>query len=302
LPAKPDALQRSFIRLRAESLGAFPYRADDGSLAFPADGETREFHVTGWEYIAARDTGALIGAEVLEVKTLPFTIEFSTYLNHFYKMKTDAKAAGDKARYEFSKRFLNSLYGKMGANPENYEEYTIIEPRFIEAAEEADGYGFCGEFGKWALVSRPLIEQQQRYYNVAIAASVTGFVRAYDWRAVCTARKHGTVFYMDTDCLWTTSTEGFDLHPDRLGAWDVEAVCDFGAIAGKKLYAARTVPNGKYKTASKGVRLTADQIVKIARGGKVRYEPAAPTFSMKTGVRFTGRTIQSRHLQQTLGG
>jgi hypothetical protein len=300
LPKTEKAVQRAFIRLTARSLGAFPFRADDGSLVFPHDGEIREFHVTGWEYLAARDTGALQSANILSVKTLPLTIEFSAYLNHFYKMKTDAKAAGDKARYEFSKRFLNSLYGKMGANPENYEEYTIIEPRFIEAAEEADGYGFCGEFGEWALVSRPLTDEQQRYYNVAIAASVTGFVRAYDWRAVCTARQNGEVFYMDTDCLWCTNTTGFDLHPDRLGAWDVEAECDLAGIAGKKLYAARTVPTGKWKTASKGVRLTSEQIMKVARGGKVRYEPDAPTFSVKTGVRFTGRNISSRFTQMEI--
>lgn len=293
LPTHRGAIERAFITLRTASRGAFPYRADDKSLYFPDDGEVRTFHVTGWEFLAAQETGFLGPYHIECVKQLPVTIEFSAYLNHFYSMKTDAKRAGDKARYEFAKRFLNSLYGKTGANPENYEEFTIIEPRFIDAAEEADGYGFAAELGPWALVSKPLPEERQRYYNVAIAASVTGFVRAHDWRAICTVRNAGhEVFYMDTDCLWCTGTGDLELDAEKLGAWDIEAECDFAGIGGKKLYAARIVPTGKWKTASKGVRLTHEQIMKIARGDKVVYSPENPTFSLKRGVVFTPRTIQ----------
>ena len=295
LPVHRGSVERSFITLAAKSTGAFPMRGDDGSLVFPDDGQLRAFCITGWEYLAALETGHLHDAQILEVKQLPLSIEFSAYLNHFYKMKTDAKAAGDKARYEFSKRFLNSLYGKTGANPENYEEFTIIQPEFIEAAEQEDDYAFAAMLGKWALVARPLLEEQQRYYNVAIAASVTGFVRAYDWRAICAVRANGaSVYYMDTDCLWTSDATGLELHPDKLGAWDIEADCDYGAIAGKKLYAARTVPDGKWKTASKGVRLSAADIVRVATGETVKYVPDAPTFSLRNGVGFTSRTVSRR--------
>jgi len=309
LPSTDDEISRAFVSLVAESHGALPVRADDGSLFFPDDGIVRTFHVTGWEYLAARDTGHLRGAQVFEVRTLMEKIEFGAYLNHFYEMKTTSKQQGykdgawhdfaQKARYEFSKRFLNSLYGKMGANPENYEEFTVVKPQFIDAAEQEDGYGFVCELGKLALVSKPLPEERQRYFNVAIAASITGFVRAYLWRAIVSCRKAGgEVMYCDTDCLWTTQTGDLWLHPEDLGAWDVEAECDYGAIAGKKLYAAQTCKVDKetgervWKTASKGVRLNRDEIVQVAQGREIVYSPTNPTFSLKRGIQFTPRTIR----------
>jgi hypothetical protein len=309
LPATDDEISRTFITLQTDSLGALPCRAGDNSLSFPDDGVPRLFHITGWEYIAARDTGKLRNPSVIEVKSLNEQIEFSAYLNHFYAMKTDSKRAGfrdgawhdmaQKARYEFSKRFLNSLYGKMGANPEHYEEFTVVKPQHIDAAEQSDGFGFVCELGDLALVSKPLDESRHRYYNVAIAASITGFVRAYLWRAISECRDAGAdVLYCDTDCLWTTNTGALELDPEALGAWDVEAECDYGAIAGKKLYAARTLKTDKttservWKTASKGVRLDRESIVKVARGEKIVYSPENPTFSLKRGIQFTARTIR----------
>lgn len=322
LPTTDDAISRAFVTLTAEGHGALPVRANDGSLFFPDDGAIHTFHVTGWEYLAARDTGALCNSAVLDVRVMSQQIEFNAYLNHFYAMKTDSKRAGfkngdwvdlaQKARYEFSKRFLNSLYGKMGANPENYEEFTVVQPQYIDAAAQEDGYEFVCEMGNLALVSKPLAEERQRYYNVAIAASITGFVRAYLWRAIVACRAAGgQVLYCDTDCLWTTDTGDLRLHPDDLGAWDVEADCDYGAIAGKKLYAAQTLkvakqrdgesnidfaercPNKReWKTASKGVRLNVTQLVNVAQGQEIVYSPENPTFSLKRGIQFTPRTIR----------
>lgn len=301
LPETDDEISRTFITLIAEGRGAFPQRKDDGSLGFPDDKLINTFHVTGWEYLAARDTGCLSDHTIVEVKTFAEKIEYSIYLNHFYEMKNRAKRTGDKARYEFAKRFLNSLYGKHGANPENYEEFTIVPPRYIEAAEIEDGYGFVCELGPHALVSKPLAEERQRYYNVAIAASITGFVRAMLWKAI---KQSTGVLYCDTDCIWCVDSGTLDLDPERLGAWDTEAVCDYGAISGKKLYAARTNKvndNGDrvWKTASKGVRLTKEQLCDIAHGKIVTHNPENPTFSLKRGVRFTSRTIKmNAHNQQ----
>src|SRR5690348_16590904 len=55
LPPSDARISRSFITLETSSNGAFPYRQGSG-LDFPADAQTRTFHITGWEYIAARDT------------------------------------------------------------------------------------------------------------------------------------------------------------------------------------------------------------------------------------------------------
>lgn len=313
LPVSRSAIERCFISIRARSLGAFPYRDDDGSLTFPDDGAERDFHISGWEYLAALDTGFYRDGRISSVLQLPETIEFGSYMRHFITMKDKARAADDTPRYEFAKRFQCSLYGKFGSNPDEYSEYCLVPPRHIEQACEADGYSFCAELGQYALLARPLLEAKQRYYNVAVAASVTGFVRAMDWRALCDVRNAGgVVHYIDTDCLHATDSAGLELDDARLGAWKVEAECDVvtdprspffglaGAYAGKKLYACHVSdswrashPKAKeWKTASKGVRLEYDDIIKIARGEEVIYNPEVPQYSLKRGIHFVPRTVR----------
>ncbi len=292
LPNSVGAVQRSFITLVCESTGAFPFRDALGSLRFPADGELRSFHITGWEYLSALDTGTLRQASISSVLQLSDTIEFNSYLDHFYQMKTRAKEAGDTARYEFSKRFLNSLYGKFGSNPDKYSEYMLIPPRYIEQANEADGYQFCAELGPHALMSRPLAEVKQRYYNVAVSASICGFVRAHDWRAMHAIRQAGeTVHYIDTDAIFASDPGDVELDATKLGAWNLEAECTFGAFAGRKLYACQK-SDGKWKTASKGVRLTPEEIVRIADGEEIEHMSDVPQYSMKNGINFVPRTIR----------
>lgn len=292
LPNSRAAIQRCFLTVRCAATGCFPFRADDGSLEFPADRVEREFHVTGWEFLAALETGAVREYELRTVLQLPESIEFRSYMDHFYKMKTSAKAAKDAARYEFAKRFLCSLYGKFGSNPDNYSEYQLVPPRYIEAACESEGYQFCAEVGPHALLARPLSDVKKRFYNVATAASITGFVRAYDWRAMHAVRNSGaTVHYIDTDCLHATGAGELDLDDNRLGAWKVEAECVYGAYAGKKLYACRTTDD-KWKTASKGVKLTAAQICDVARGSPVEFVPDVPQYSLKRGIHFVPRKIR----------
>lgn len=297
LPVGRSAIERSFITLESNATGAFPFRERDGSLGFPADGTGRIFHVTGWEYLAALETGTLHKHSIHSVLRLPASIDFRSYMDYFYRMKTDAKASGDKARYEFAKRFLNSLYGKFGSDPEDYDEFTIVSPRFIEAACDADGYQFCAELGPWALLSRDLPEERQHYYNVAVAASVTGFVRADMWRAIRSVRD---CIYVDTDCLHCSDTGNLKLDENELGAWKVEATCDFGAYAGKKLYAVRTSPDWQnahphdkiWKVASKGVRLTHEEIIAVASGADYTTLPEVPQYSVKNGIRFQPRTVR----------
>lgn len=289
LPNTTPAIERCFITLECHSRGCFPYRSDNGALEFPSDGESRLFNVTGWEYIAALQSGDLRqGCKIVRVLQLPDAINFVGYMDHFYRMKVEAKQSGDVARYEFAKRFLCSLYGKFGSNPANYMEYKLIPPRYIDAAREADGYLFCAELGKHALCARPISENKARYYNVAVAASITGYVRAYLYRAL---RQSVRPIYCDTDCIVAADFPGIATDPTKLGAWKSETEITYAAIAGKKLYALLGV-DGKWKTASKGVKLSADEIVSIAKGEEVQYMPEVPQYSMKRGIHFVPRKIR----------
>jgi hypothetical protein len=298
-----DDISRSFITLTAQSLGAFPIRAKTG-LQFPNDGEIREFNITGWEYLAARDTGALQDANISTVIEYLESINFKEYVDYFFDLKqqaeTQMKVATAKSDWKslaywtaqrlFAKLFLNSLYGKFASNPEHYEEFMTLPADMLQAALDDDGWFFCKLISEnTAVVNRPLNEEKRRYYDVAVAASVTGFVRGYLWRNI---HKTDMPLYCDTDSIAFAGNQNGINMSNELGAWELEAECDYAAIAGKKLYAFRKL-DGKFKTASKGVRLEPWEIIEIAQGATILYTPEAPTFSIKQGtVKFQSRSIK----------
>ena len=286
LPIDKGELNRSFIHMRAKCLGAFPVRGEI-ALEFPNDGEFREMFVTGWEFDAARDTGALVIDEIYSVYQFVDTVMFTDYVDRFFADKKIAKECNDVAGYILAKLHLNSLYGKFGANPENYEQYITCAPCDIDAMAVAHNYEFAEMFGRHAIMCKPIPEHSMRFYNVAVAASITGFVRAYLWRAISKCKG---VMYCDTDSIAAHDTHRLQLGPE-VGQWNIEAECDHGGIAGKKLYAFHGL-DGKWKTASKGVRLTHSEIMRVCNGETIKYAKDVPTYSLKTGVRFIEREVR----------
>ena len=286
LPKSQGYIERSFITLECISKGALPFKGID-SLEFPDDDIARVYTITGWEYLAGLRTKTIGNIKIIKVITFTDSIGFDDYVDYFYDKKTLAKNADDRAEYIYSKLFLNSLYGKFASNPEKYKEYEVVRPSYIEAAED-NGFNFNGLIDKWALMSRPLPEDKQNYLNVAVSASITGCVRAYLFESM---QKCQGVLYCDTDSIMCEDIGALEIDPTTLGAWDIEADCNFGAIGGKKLYAFKTL-EGNWKTASKGARLTPDEIVKVCQGVPVVYKPDNPSYSIKTGVSFVSRKIQ----------
>jgi hypothetical protein len=296
LPKSDAEISRCFITIRTGATGAFPFRDNDGSLSFPNDHRTRTFYITGWEYIAARDTGTLDGdSKVLEVREFADNINFKDYVDHFFALKADAKERmknpedkDAKADYIFAKLFMNSLYGKFASNPTSYKEYMTCLPDEITAlgTEELGGWALVTELHNVAIVSRALPEPQQRFFNVAVGASITGFVRAHLWRAICASK---TPLYCDTDSLAARSAS-VEIG-DELGLWSHEGAFNEYAIAGKKLYAFWP-KKGKPKIASKGVKISAEEIKQIALGQEITYKQEAPTFGLR-GKKFNVRKIKA---------
>lgn len=273
LPRDAD-LPKCFAVVTGVARGCFPYRDDDGSLWFPNDGETRTYSVTGWELQAALELDAFKLENVERVCKFAERIDFAGYVEHFYEERKRAKLQGDGAADVFAKLFLNSLYGKFAADPEKYQEFVIADNDTVMGWVRA-GYSRVGEWCGRHLMARPLPEEKHRYYNVATAASVTGWVRAYLFRAIKACKG---VMYCDTDSIAAADVSGLALG-NELGQWKHELNCVEYAIAGKKTYAFLG-DNGKWKTASKGVKLTPEEIVRVARGETVRYRPKVPTYSI----------------------
>lgn len=285
LPKNPKKLTLCFIKLKAKSTGAFPFR-DKTGLNFPNDNIERIFFITGWEYLAAQQLNILTDPKILEIIQFKKHANFSEFANRFYNAKLQAKRDNKQDEYLYAKYMLNSVYGKFGANPRSYHEYQNIEQKYIDAAMQ-DNWSFSCLFGKWAIVERPIPEYKQRFYNVAISASITGFVRAYLLYALHSVN---SPLYCDTDCIACFDIADLEIS-ERLGSWSFEADCVNGAIAGKKLYAFK-MKNGKYKSATKGVQLKPADIYAIANGAIMTHKSDAPTFSIKKEPVFMSRNIK----------
>lgn len=275
-------IPRSFLRVKGFSRGAFPVRDETGKINFPHG--TGEFLVTGWEFIAALETKTFHCHKILGGHVFADSINFSEYVNRFYAEKQRASREGDKAGREFAKLFLNSLYGKFASNPANYAEYMIGE-----WGEEPPPEWETGTLiGETQIFQRPLPESKQRWYDVVTAASITGWVRAYLWRSICSVEHP---YYCDTDSIICARAPELALS-DSLGDWQHEGNGFRLAIAGRKMYAA-WMDDGSVKKASKGVNLSPEEILRVANGETITYYRDAPTFSTRTGVGFIAREVRN---------
>lgn len=283
---------QNFYTIIAPSRGFFPFK-DKEKLSFPNDGLRRLFNVTGWE-LALYDKHYK-DYEILSYKKCLSFKRFDEYILKWYEQKNNSEKGTPD--YIFAKLMMNSLYGKFGANPDKYKEYEIIPSNCILAHEYETGAEFAGMIGDRAIMAADLNENKKRFYDVATAASITGFVRAFLFDKILTIKANGgTVYYCDTDSIVFTHKKPRTLFnvTDKLGDWDCEGEFDAGAFAGKKLYALKYANTSKYKTASKGVKLSAAEIFSVAQGNEITYKSESPTFSVKRG-----RFYQSRKVKKT---
>lgn len=305
-PYSPDYIEIAYPRevrgtdmvtLDCVSIGALPFR-ENASITFPRDSQRRRYHVTGWEVIEANASGSLRQVEIVNAVRFGGLQDFSLYINHFYALRQQYREAGDDANTFFAKILMNSLYGKFGANPANYGNFMLVpwdeKLSYGFNGENYDGksdYAFNGRMGQHAVVRADLGLWQQHYINVATAASITGWVRAYLWRYLNASSNPA---YCDTDCIIAESFPANMPLGEGLGEWNHEGRADEAWIAGKKLYYLKgEFEKGKReKMASKGVKPDPRKIKAAALGRTVMVKSAAPTFSLTKEPYFQQRRIR----------
>src|SRR5262249_784934 len=161
-------------------------------------------------------------------------------------------------------------------------DFMIVEPHRIADMTEA-GWSVYKEWGDGRfLMYQPQPVERHWYYNIATAASITGYVRAGLLRDLTPA---SGLLYFDPHSIAPRQVTGLTIGKN-LGEWKMELECDEYAIAGKKMYAFRSatdlykIKRGEYKVACKGVDLSASEIIRVARGEVIHFEPEVPTFSV----------------------
>ena len=290
-----------FISLRCFSKGAFPRRGRAG-LEFPFDRDT--YHVTHWEYNAAINLGLLEDVEILDCVHFENEISFEDYVNYWYGEKQKAEDRGEKAKRYIAKIMLNSLYGKLAQNPFNYSSFKILPL----GSDIEEGWYLSEQYGDYEIHGRDAAQELEERYgdeldtapiflNVATAASITGYVRAMLLEAVYSVGRD-RVAYCDTDSLIVLGKKKININLGKeLGDWDYEGRADEIAIGGKKLYASSPLLDGKdkgsRKIASKGAKLSANEIVRLVKGETITWQNDAPTFSLAKPPSFVVRKLRA---------
>jgi DNA polymerase elongation subunit (family B) len=252
----------------------------------------REYKVTGWEIRAALETGTL---EIISATGhIPKYFEsMREYIDRFFNERQEAKKAGDKIRDLLCKLKLNSLYGKYGANCAEYKDYLLVEPGERCRCEKHETCPLCGfsldsEGDGYDLLHKPTDHGQ--YYDVALAASITGYARAILWRAI---HASSGVVYCDTDSIMCEKFAG--KKGEALGEWKLEARLKNLHIAGKKLYAGQDTESGDWKVAHKGfskLNTQVNDVIKAAKGEIIEITSLAPSIKLSGAQTFLKRRMR----------
>lgn len=281
-----------FFHIGCIAKGAFPYNGISSKRYYPADDVFRYYYVTGWELIAAIDTETIDEIEFVEYYEFTELKSFKRFVNHFYELRKQFPKETHPGQNLFAKLAMNSLYGKWAADPRRYKSYSLKPAEMYK--EYQDKPEFTARlFREWCIVAERK-EVTKGFYNIATAASITGFVRAMLWRSICAAKRP---FYCDTDSI-TAKGFGKEIsYGPELGQWEVEYKYDRIVIAGRKLYAfhkrgAKMNDESAWKLASKGARLNFKEIIRAAHGEAVTFNNMVPTFSVsKKDPTFVTRII-----------
>jgi len=273
-----------FAQIRANNRGAFCQRLKAGlSFEIPEG----EFFTTSHEIQTAIKYGLTDIKQVICAFVPQQLISFGNYVDKYSDEKIKAKKSGDKIAEIFSKLLLNSAYGKFAQNPDNYFDYRIItDINEIGRDEwaEWDLFECHGDYQIWRKKSKA-----KSYFDVATAASITGASRAKLLEGLALSQRP---IYCDTDSIICEDFHG-ETDETILGAWKCEGEADRLAIAGKKLYAAFAGGNC-IKLASKGVRLTGKDVVRLCKGDTLEWSNAAPSFSLSHAPNFVHRKITKK--------
>lgn len=308
-----------FAIVDADSRGAFPLRAEDGSLAFPH--ARAVFRVTGHELRAAMELGLADVRRLLWAAWCPVRTSFASFVREFYDLRLAAADAGDEVGKLHYKLVLNSCYGRFALNADRIMEWCIASIGATPGPDEIDQV--TGEPVYWRAWEPAYLGQDVCFWrrdadpdtrrralrNVATGASIAGAARAELLRAIAQAERP---VYCDTDGL-ICRRAAVQIGPD-LGQWKVEAEGTHAFIAAKKLYCladarrgatreemaadrfvmvdGRTVP--VVKLASKGVRLTGQEIARAARGDSVTWQAERPTISVAGVQTYMKREVRAR--------
>jgi hypothetical protein len=285
-----------FISAYGKNHGGLCQRTKLGTKFDTKDGL---FHTTIHEWKTAIAHGLFIPERIIQTVDFANQCTFTDFVDTYYLEREQAKIKGDTITNLFCKFVLNSAYGKFAQNPENAYDYCILPVGVDPAGKIATRGKITGKLSEgW----EPAFIAENQYViwkkhsdmseilriNVATAASITGAARSVLLSALATAKRP---LYCDTDSIICEDLENVKIDENILGAWKLEKQGDAIAICGRKLYA--VMQEGEcVKMASKGVKISAEEIFSVASGKDVFYKREVPSFKWDGSYNFLTRKVR----------
>ena len=324
------------IEFIGETIGVLTQRRDGvNSLDYRRDRNymiSHEFKVC--RELGTLKIERIIGVRVFNPK---YCSDFAPFVDKYYAKRNEAAAEAKKhkegsAEYDEANAFqnvfktmLNSAYGKAAQESSKFDNKYWVPSGHAETEAKPEGFSEYARANAWRVddelpnedegtitttIGKIYPEKQppeaENYYNVLMSASITSAARGLLMRKIHQAVSNGgTIYYCDTDsALIGGEVKGAaDIFKNNkvLGEWGVDQSGIYKiAIAGPKLYALWYEKDGarKVKQRSKGARLSADEIERLAKDPDymARYYSEAPTVSvfepMKELERFVKATAK----------
>lgn len=284
-----------FIKWRGKNKNAVPSRIlegeNKGGLTFTC--EYGEFFTTSHEIKVALKHRLIEIEDILELHVPIRTGSFKEFVDLFMAEKISCELSGDRVGRELAKLTANSGYGKFAQNPENFADWMICRDSAEIFDARQQGYELheiCGDVSIYRRACGDEDGKVARFNNVAIGASITGASRAVLLDALCNSTMP---LYCDTDSIICESLQNVEIDTTKIGAWKFEGDLTEIHIAGKKLYAGYI--DGKcIKKASKGAKLSGEQIASIAAGHVEHWASDAPAFQFGKAIaeaKFVSRRL-----------
>ena len=179
---------------------------------------------------------------------------FRNFINYFYSMKEEATEKGEQALRTLAKLIMNVGYGYTGMSRE--------DKTTLDAIENADKYKEISYIDPELGFLEAPTEIKAEYIQVQIASTVTARARLVWLKAARSIlNRGGRVYYGDTDSLVSDIPMlSPDVHPTRLGAWDLESTPSYGLYLKPKVYCEVIdgAPNVKFKGVTKETQASYD--------------------------------------------
>lgn len=295
-PPPPSYKGVWFAHLRARNNQWLPWRdeANEGALRF--DIAEADFYACSHELAPAIARGDVVPLQWHAIWRPLDQGRFDRFVSHWMQAKVAAEQAGDRFGRTFAKCIIAAASGKFGQDPDKFKQWALVYDPHDDARMKRDRWEPASlireDPERWLeLWNRPAPKTPSAYQNVATAASITSASRRIMAESL---RQAVNPIYCDTDSVICSQFDGWK-DPHALGAWKLEATADYAAIAGKKLYCLYNKVGRKIvpvKWASKGDELTPEEIIRLAKGGKVEKTNLAPVFSLVGVQQFTSKVYR----------